>query len=460
METLKRIFKPLLIGEFICYSFWDGQDSQLKLRTDLDNDNNKEDIILVKANQFGIKMEIHLGKESYRLENDIIGLDKFLELKLGFYCQLAIKDVTINGLPEILLAIGNGFDALYLNIWQFDQKTYLNTPRGNYIKPFKFLGCIEGKDKIFIYPDGKMDVPYGSQGLFETYIWDGLRFISINRSSIMGKNTNTMKIDKHVNKKEYDAFLAHANEDKESIANELYKELTKSGLNIWYDDFCINPGDSIREKIDEGLLNSNHGLLLLSKNFFKKSWCQKELNALFSLNINNIIKKIIPIWFQVTRSEVEKYSPIMADIKAVSIVDKKIIEAIKSITKVIKADTENKKMLEINNSNSEKEINSSKDKTLDIDIKIIKQESYYDRVKKASCDSIGITFLIDNKPGFYLDVYITRTQAAVYEGHTNKDSFEYLIEKGRNILNSKITRNNYKSQVIDLSPIIRKQFNS
>ena len=255
--------------------------------------------------------------------------------------------------------------------------------------------------------------------------------------------------------KKYDAFLAHANEDKETIANKLFKALTKKGLMIWYDDFCIKPGDSIREKIDEGIKNSSHGLLLLSKNFFKKTWCVKELNGLFSKNISNIKNKVIPIWYRINRTDVEDYSHIIADISAIIIKNEDINKGVKDIFQILKESSDNKGSTLDNKSasNLDKSFNN-------FNISIKKQETFFNREKQVSCDSIGVTLSIVEKPDFYLDIYITKTQAAVYNGHTNKDPFEYLIEKGRNILNNKITRNNYKSQTIDLSDIIRKMFNS
>lgn len=145
----------------------------------------------------------------------------------------------------------------------------------------------------------------------------------------------TLEVKKE-EQKEYDAFLSHASEDKKIIADKLVKKLIGQGLKIWYDDFCIKPGDSIREKIDEGLLKSRHGLLLLSKNFFKKDWCKKELNALFLKNIDNIKNKIFPIWFGVNHDDVKNYSLLIADIKAFRLSEDNIDEIIKDIINNLK----------------------------------------------------------------------------------------------------------------------------
>lgn len=59
--------------------------------------------------------------------------------------------------------------------------------------------------------------------------------------------------------KEVDVFISHASEDKESFVEPLANALEKAGLNIWYDRFKLKLGDSLREKIDQGLANSRYG---------------------------------------------------------------------------------------------------------------------------------------------------------------------------------------------------------
>ena len=80
----------------------------------------------------------------------------------------------------------------------------------------------------------------------------------------------------------WDVFISHSSEDKEFVALPLTKILKESGLNVWLDKHELFIGDSLRRKIEEGLLNSRFGVVILSENFFKKEWPQKELDALIS----------------------------------------------------------------------------------------------------------------------------------------------------------------------------------
>lgn len=72
----------------------------------------------------------------------------------------------------------------------------------------------------------------------------------------------------------YDVFISHATEDKEEIVRPLATALVVRGLRVWYDEFELRIGDSLRRKIDAGLANSRFGVVVLSPNFFAKNWPQ------------------------------------------------------------------------------------------------------------------------------------------------------------------------------------------
>ena len=110
----------------------------------------------------------------------------------------------------------------------------------------------------------------------------------------------------------YDIFISHASEDKAAVARPLAKALTKLGLVVWLDEFELTVGDSLRRSIDRGLMGSRYGAVVLSPHFFRKEWPQKELDGLVALE-DGSGKVILPIWHQVGREEVRKYSPVLAD---------------------------------------------------------------------------------------------------------------------------------------------------
>lgn len=134
---------------------------------------------------------------------------------------------------------------------------------------------------------------------------------------------------------EYDVFVSHAYEDKESFVDEFVEALRNQGLKVWYDTDKLKWGDSMREKIDKGLAKSRYGVVVLSPNYIAehKYWTKAELNGLFQVETVNG-KTILPIWHNLTKKQVVEYSPIIADRKAMtttSMTPQEIAEALKEL---------------------------------------------------------------------------------------------------------------------------------
>ncbi|GAG97464.1 unnamed protein product, partial [marine sediment metagenome] len=47
----------------------------------------------------------------------------------------------------------------------------------------------------------------------------------------------------------HDVFISHASEDKHEIVRPLANALINEGLDVWYDEFTLRIGDSLRQKI-------------------------------------------------------------------------------------------------------------------------------------------------------------------------------------------------------------------
>lgn len=115
----------------------------------------------------------------------------------------------------------------------------------------------------------------------------------------------------------WDIFISHAWEDKETIARPLAGMLKQVGLRVWYDEFTLALGDSLRRSIDQGLAQSRYGVVILSPSFFSREWPQRELDGLAAREIDSR-KVILPVWHGVNRNDVMHYSPVLADRMAVS----------------------------------------------------------------------------------------------------------------------------------------------
>jgi hypothetical protein len=135
--------------------------------------------------------------------------------------------------------------------------------------------------------------------------------------------------------REYDVFISHASEDKEEVARPLAQKLAELSLKVWYDEFELRIGDSLRRKIDKGLANSRFGIVILSKSFIKKGWPNYELDGIITKSISGE-QVVLPIWHDITKQEVINYSPSLADKLARNTATSTIAEIADEIYKVIK----------------------------------------------------------------------------------------------------------------------------
>lgn len=115
----------------------------------------------------------------------------------------------------------------------------------------------------------------------------------------------------------WDIFISHASEDKAPVADPLATALRTSGYRVWYDSFELRLGDSLRQSIEKGIANSKFGVVVLSPSFFGRKWTESELNGLSELEVDGR-KMILPVWYNVTATDIRKHSPMLADRRAVN----------------------------------------------------------------------------------------------------------------------------------------------
>ena len=116
---------------------------------------------------------------------------------------------------------------------------------------------------------------------------------------------------------EWDVFISHASEDKAAFVRPLADRLKERGLRVWFDEFTLAVGDSLRRSIDRGLASSRFGIVVISQNFLLKEWPQKELDGLVAREVDGV-KVILPVWHNISAKEIRSYSPLLADRLGVS----------------------------------------------------------------------------------------------------------------------------------------------
>lgn len=138
--------------------------------------------------------------------------------------------------------------------------------------------------------------------------------------------------------REYDVFISHASDDKEAIVKDLAEALRNVGLRVWYDNFELKIGDSLRQKIDRGLANSRVGLVVLSQSFVNKGWANYELDGIVSRSVDGA-QTLLPIWHQISKKEVMEFSPSLADKVARNTATHTVEEIAEEIAELLNEDT-------------------------------------------------------------------------------------------------------------------------
>lgn len=101
-----------------------------------------------------------------------------------------------------------------------------------------------------------------------------------------------------------DIFICHASEDKVAVVRPLSSSLTQRGLTYWIDEAEISPGESITERVNEGLKISEFVVVILSRAFMAKHWPKRELWAVLNLEAKSGKVIIIPVLVG-TKTEVD-----------------------------------------------------------------------------------------------------------------------------------------------------------
>lgn len=133
----------------------------------------------------------------------------------------------------------------------------------------------------------------------------------------------------------WDVFISHATEDKESVAKPLSDALEGLGVRVWLDSNTLRIGDSLRRKIDEGLASSTWGVVIVSRSFLAKEWPQYELDGLVTRQ-NSGEQVILPIWHEITKDEIVRVSPSLADKVALSTATNTLADIASQIAEVVK----------------------------------------------------------------------------------------------------------------------------
>ena len=83
---------------------------------------------------------------------------------------------------------------------------------------------------------------------------------------------------------------------------------------VWYDEYSLNVGDSLRESIEKGIKEAKKCIIILTPNFLSNSgWTKTEFNSVFTKDMLFKNRSILPVWHNVSKEEIYEYSPMLLD---------------------------------------------------------------------------------------------------------------------------------------------------
>ncbi|MDX6382754.1 MAG: hypothetical protein QOK48_327 [Blastocatellia bacterium] len=92
----------------------------------------------------------------------------------------------------------------------------------------------------------------------------------------------------------YDVFLSHSSKDK-AVVRAIAERLKNDGVEVWFDEWLIKPGDNIPHKIEEGLENSRVLVLCMSRSAFGSDWATLESHTFRFRDPLNKERRFIPL---------------------------------------------------------------------------------------------------------------------------------------------------------------------
>ena len=114
------------------------------------------------------------------------------------------------------------------------------------------------------------------------------------------------------------AFICHDWRDKKDVAQPIAVGLSKMRCPVWYDEYSVKVGDSLRASVEKGLKESKKCVLILSPNFLSNTgWTKTEFDSIFTRQIFEGSNVVLPVWCGVTKQQIYDYSPSLLDKLAV-----------------------------------------------------------------------------------------------------------------------------------------------
>jgi hypothetical protein len=110
------------------------------------------------------------------------------------------------------------------------------------------------------------------------------------------------------------AFVCHSSLDRD-VTFQLAEDLRKEGVQAWFAEWEIRGGDSLVDKINEGISGCDVFVVIISRNSLNSNWVRRELNAALIRRIQDNAR-LIPV-----RLDDSQVPPLIQDLHWISLTD-------------------------------------------------------------------------------------------------------------------------------------------
>ena len=117
------------------------------------------------------------------------------------------------------------------------------------------------------------------------------------------------------------AFISYDSRDRD-VAEKIAIGLQQLMCSVWYDEFSLKVGDSLRDSIEKGLRECRKCVLVLSPNFVSnKGWTKREFDSVFTREILEEKQLVLPVWYSVEDHQVSSACFILAKLVPIQPLD-------------------------------------------------------------------------------------------------------------------------------------------
>jgi hypothetical protein len=106
------------------------------------------------------------------------------------------------------------------------------------------------------------------------------------------------------------AFLLHYYKDRDNMALPLARALEAEGLPVFREDFMLEPGDDLEDKIRSGITKYKFGIVVISRAFVRIGWQASGLRCLYD-ELASEYNDIYPVWHNITHNDLANFLPMM-----------------------------------------------------------------------------------------------------------------------------------------------------